>query len=606
MKVLLFSNDLMPFGNLPTSGGGLRCFQLMRGLQSHGIEVIASMPGFTYLAEKHRADIPEEQREWLWEWHTQDDLLRKARPDAVLFASNWDHFNLTRPYDVPLIVDLHGSRLIETSMWNNPASAEQKVRTFARADCLLCAGKRQRSYFYGWLVQSGRVPEDEHFIRYIPVSLSPELPEHIFPTADDDSAPVLVSGGGWFPWQNQAKTIFAACRQVAQRNRGTIRIFGTPHETATVSPEERLIRDIYSQVQTLAQSSPRIRVEGYIGRNDLIEIYRRAGVAVEAMQYNLERELAFTTRTIEYLWCGLPVLYNNYAEISEHIEEYNAGWTIDPTSDAEIALALDEILSSPKVLAEKSRNAQRLVRDRFTWDKTILPLVEFLKAPAAKLKGEEPALGAVAARPSYLSPRGTAVAVGLNETSTFSQHFIVPAENITCVSVPVSLAAADTREKIESVRLQIVDKNGAVLKRKTFPAATLPSSGQLLLNFSSLRPLRGGDRLRLEIAVFPKTNAPAGAAGEVLFQGLLESKFPFIAQQDTELAGLSLLGERIPVKAIAFHFMPGTGGMYRFRLLAERGLKMLRQGDWKRLSRAVYRRVPMITDRLKRMVFQGS
>src|SRR5262245_43572074 len=99
MKVLLFANDLMPFGQLPTSGGGLRCFQLMRGLQANGVEVVASMPSFTFLAEKHFADIPEEQRDYLWQWGTQDHLVRRVKPDAVLFSSNWDHFNLLVDHD---------------------------------------------------------------------------------------------------------------------------------------------------------------------------------------------------------------------------------------------------------------------------------------------------------------------------------------------------------------------------------------------------------------------------------------------------------------------------------------------------------------------------
>ena len=59
-KVLLFCNDLMPFPGLPTSGGGLRCWQLYNGLKSQGFEVIASMPAFTYLTEKFFDIIPEE------------------------------------------------------------------------------------------------------------------------------------------------------------------------------------------------------------------------------------------------------------------------------------------------------------------------------------------------------------------------------------------------------------------------------------------------------------------------------------------------------------------------------------------------------------------
>ena len=326
MRVLLFSNDLMPFAGLPTSGGGLRCWQLMKGMEAHGIEVLASMPAFTYLTEKYMDSIPEPQRELLWHWHTQDEILNRVKPDAVLFASNWDHFGLSKKPDIPLIIDLHGSRLIETSMWNEPVDTDRKVDIYSKADCLLCAGQRQRSYFYGWLVQSGGIPEDEHFIRYIPVSLSPEPFEHHYPKDE----PLLVSGGGWFPWQNQSTAIFKICEKISKENRGQIEIFGTPHETQTLSAEERNIREIYARIKGLADDSDRINVNGYIGRSDLLEIYRKASVAVEVMEYNLERELAFTTRTIEYLWCGMPVLYNDFGEISDHIRDYDAGWTVEP------------------------------------------------------------------------------------------------------------------------------------------------------------------------------------------------------------------------------------------------------------------------------------
>ena len=78
------------------------------------------------------------------------------------------------------------------------------------------------------------------------------------------------------------------------------------------------------------------------------------------MSWNLERELAFTTRTIEYLWAGLPVIYNNFSEISEYIKKYNAGWCIDPEDPNELAAILNEILADPHQLIELSMNAQKL------------------------------------------------------------------------------------------------------------------------------------------------------------------------------------------------------------------------------------------------------
>ncbi|MBP9837306.1 MAG: glycosyltransferase family 4 protein [Proteobacteria bacterium] len=593
MKVILFSNDLMPFGNLPTSGGGLRCYQIMKGLESQGIEVIASMPGFTYLAEKFFKEIPEQQKEWLWRWETQDELLVKSQADAVIFSSNWDHYNLNRPFNIPLIIDLHGSRLIETTMWNAPVSTDKKVQILSKADCLLCAGERQRSYFYGWLVQAGRFPKKEHFIKYIPISLSPELPEHIYPDSTDTKMPYFVSGGGWFPWQNQAKAIFSICKAVSQKNKGTIQIFGTPHETSTISAEEMKIREIYSQVKKISEQTDRVEVKGYIGREDLIEIYRRANVAVEVMQYNLERELAFTTRTIEYLWCGLPVFYNNYAEISQHIKDFDAGWVVDPQSDTAIDSIVNEIIERPELLKQKSLNAQNLVKARFTWDKTIAPLVEFLNHPQ-KAEKSEPVLGNVHSRPSYLSPRGNTIDVPLGgECKKVSQDFIIPDTNICLIQVPLTTYHEQGYEKIQQIEFCVRTEDGKQMIHKVCSGASLSAQGSVFLKFPFWKRPKGGEKLRLEISI--KTIQSSEKQHPALYlQGLLNSTYPFISSTERQYSGNSLMGDKIKVSAISLNFIPGGERLLRLKFLIQRSWQMVTSGQFKRFFSAVRYRLPQL------------
>src|SRR5690606_23877220 len=87
---------------------------------------------------------------------------------------------------------------------------------------------------------------------------------------------------------------------------------------------------IFEPLLERLKQSPRVTAPGMVSHDDLIDRYRRAHVAVDVMKRNPERELAFTTRTVEYLWCGLPVIYHDYAELSDYIREYEAGWTVDP------------------------------------------------------------------------------------------------------------------------------------------------------------------------------------------------------------------------------------------------------------------------------------
>jgi hypothetical protein len=137
-----------------------------------------------------------------------------------------------------------------------------------------------------------------------------------------------------------------------------------------------------------------------IPRNELIRIYCQSHIAIDLMQRNAERELAFTTRTVEYLWCGLPVIYNDYAELSEYIAQYQAGWCLDPADPNALRAVIEHIFDNPDDVAERGRNAQRLVRECLTWDRSIDPLDQFCRNPRRRVKSQKPF---TTVRPSGLS-----------------------------------------------------------------------------------------------------------------------------------------------------------------------------------------------------------
>lgn len=523
MRVLLFSNDLMPFPGLPTSGGGLRAYQIMRGLQAHGIEVLPSMPGSTFLAEKYRETISEEHRELFWRGDTQDDLVWRLKPDAIIFSSNWDHYSLSRKPDVPLIIDLHGSRLIENALWNSPIDRDRKVQIFGLADCMICAGAVQRNYFNGWLLQAGRIPGDSQFIRYIPISLSPEMPGRYDSYGDD--FPLIVSGGGWFPWQNQSKAIFAVANTIERFNRGTFSIYGTPHQTDEISPAAQKISQIYEQVKTMAADSSRIRVHDYVSRDELIPIYARSHIALELMQYNLERELAFTTRTVEYLWSGLPVIYNDYSELSHHIKEYDAGWTLPPDDSVALALVLDEIFNHRDRVKEKSVNARRLVADRFTWDRTIIPLVEFLRNPTISPPAA-PIRYSTYFLPPFLFPRGVYGGESLVAGRTRNQRFVMPAVRIKSLIVPLRIINLDPAATIE---VKVRNSKREIFSQ-TFAAGELQQDSRVQIDLPIFMKGLGGSEIELSLQL----KESGELHSDVRLLAIKDPVFPFIKEEGME------------------------------------------------------------------------
>jgi hypothetical protein len=371
-KVLIISSDILPLSGLPTTGAGLRAWGIGQGLAARGHTVVYSMPA---LALEGRQIADETIHKYAWTGRSLSQIIRLAEPDVVI-ACNWPVAANIKDCPAPLVLDQHGPHLLErqyqAAYRGFAENALAKRLALRNADYFSCAGDLQRLYFLPWLMEAD-FPFDEDRICSIPVSLSPELPVHEF-----DAETTLVYGGVFLPWQDPRAGLQEVLAQLQLRDQGCLKFFGGRHPVYPVDT------GLFEGLRAQLQQHPRVQVQPMVAHDQLIETYRRAHAAVDLMARNPERELAFTTRTVEYLWCGLPVLYNDYAELSCYIREYRAGWTVNPADPAAIRRAVSEIFEQPERVQEYGRNAQRLVRERLTWDRTIDPLDTICRHPSRR------------------------------------------------------------------------------------------------------------------------------------------------------------------------------------------------------------------------------
>jgi GT2 family glycosyltransferase/glycosyltransferase involved in cell wall biosynthesis len=372
-RVLVISSDILPYPGMPTVGSGLRAWGIGQGLISRGHDVVFSMPRAALVGRE--AIAPPEALKLAWENATLAQIVRLADPDVVVVC-NWPVMALlpTELINVPVGLDQHGPHLLEREYQKYGARDENtryKLEALSKADFFTCAGVKQLAYFQAWLDRAGWT-EQERRERSgaIPVSLSPELPAR---QPDDELS--FVYGGIFLPWQDPSIGLAALVEALDRHRAGKLYFYGGRHPVYPVDP------GIFDQLLEQLKRSPRVVAPGLVAHDELIARYTRAHVAMDVMRRNPERELAFTTRTVEYLWCGLPVIYHDYAELSDYIREYEAGWVVNPDDRAGIAAVLDEIFTQPAEVARRSQNAQRLIRERLTWDKTIGPLDTFVRHP---------------------------------------------------------------------------------------------------------------------------------------------------------------------------------------------------------------------------------
>ena len=369
-RVLVISSDILPLPGLPTTGAGLRSWGIGKGLEARGHEVLLSLPAACL---DKGWEIPKGMAEFAWRLGGAREVVDKAKPDVVVF-SPWPSVQIGQKLDIPTVLDFHGPHLLErefqgyaTRATNVPA----KVSAIRKADFFTCAGEKQRLYVLSWLLIAGIDLSDPNLVS-IPVSLSPELPTHVW----SDDGPTFVYGGMFLPWQDPSAGLRGLVQSMESSGRGALKFFGGKHPLYPIGNLDRfetLVKEL--------ESSPRVQAMGLVTHDELIEEYRHAHVALDLMARNLERELAFTTRTVEYMWCGLPVIYQDYAELSGLIREYQAGWVVNPADEVQIHEAIEEALSQPGEVRRRGENAQRLVRECLTWDKTIEPLDAFCRNP---------------------------------------------------------------------------------------------------------------------------------------------------------------------------------------------------------------------------------
>jgi GT2 family glycosyltransferase len=372
-RVLVISSDILPYPGLPTVGSGLRAWGLGQGLTCRGHEVVFSMPRAALTGREHL--VSGAIADLAWEHHTLLSIVRRVDPEVIVVC-NWPILDMlpSEGLTVPVILDQHGPHLLERhyqKFGDTQDNVRGKLNALRKADFFTCAGNRQLEYFKGWLARAGwSEAEIRDQAAAIPVSLSPELPEH-HPAEEV----TLVYGGVFLPWQDPSAVLTAVVEELERRRTGRLFFFGGKHPVYPVDT------GIFQTILDKLQQSDRVTAPGMVAHDALLACYASAHVAVDVMQRNSERELAFTTRTVEYLWCGVPVLYHDYAELSDYIREYEAGWLVNPEDADAVRHTLRHIFDHPEEVAARSRNAQRLVRERLTWDNTITPLDSFVRLP---------------------------------------------------------------------------------------------------------------------------------------------------------------------------------------------------------------------------------
>jgi len=384
-RVLVLTTEPLPYRGLSTTGAGLRAWGLYRGLAASGLDVIPAMPTDA-IAGKTIEDPSFSSSRNLFSRNHLTDFVNEIEPDVIVFQ----HWGLIRHLQIapcPIALDLAGPHLLERYYWrggddshNKPHKTfdlrseedlAEKLQAIRRVDFVTCSGNFQRLYFLPYMTMAGYSISNET-LPVIPFSIDPSPPEGV---DQERVSHRFVYGGMFLPWQNAEKPLRLLLEILDETGKGELCFYGGMHPSLDVSGGR------YEGIVKLLSTHPRVTMRGILPFEELCREYCKADVALDLFLRNPEREIAFTTRTVVYMWCGLPVIYNNYSELSGYIKDRDAGWTLDPDDEKAFRRTLQDILEGREDLEKRREAAGKLVLSEFDWTKTVLPLAKFCHNP---------------------------------------------------------------------------------------------------------------------------------------------------------------------------------------------------------------------------------
>ena len=110
---------------------------------------------------------------------------------------------------------------------------------------------------------------------------------------------------------------------------------------------------------------------------------------------HVETTFSFRTRILDYLWAGLPIVATVGDSFAELIDEEALGAAVPERDVESLAAAMESLLFDENAAEAARANVQR-VRERFVWERTLAPLVEFCRNPVRA--ADKPALDAPPSR----------------------------------------------------------------------------------------------------------------------------------------------------------------------------------------------------------------
>jgi glycosyltransferase involved in cell wall biosynthesis len=190
---------------------------------------------------------------------------------------------------------------------------------------------------------------------------------------------VIIWGGGIYNWFDP-ETLIRAVGRLSSSHRD-VRLFfmGVKHPSPHV-PEMAAVARARALVASLGLGGHVFFNESWVPYEERQNYLLDADVGVSTHFEHIETTFSFRTRILDYLWAGLPIVATAGDSFGDLIAHEGLGAIVNERDDASLAVALESLLYDAKARDVARANVAR-VRQDFTWERVLEPLVGFCRNP---------------------------------------------------------------------------------------------------------------------------------------------------------------------------------------------------------------------------------
>ena len=396
--VLVITGD--PVG-LQMAGPAIRAWNIAKTLSTEHDVRLVSMSKAVALDDiievatisYHKPNSVIEHEKWadiiIVQGHTLALFPSLETSSKILVVDVYDPFHLEQ---------LEQGKGLALEVWNKQVTdaTDALNHQLMLGDFFLCASEPQRHFWLGQLSALGRVnpytysrdSDLDSLIAEAPFGIASGDPVHNRPAmrgvvpgiGPDDK--IIIWAGGIYNWFDPEILI----RAVAQLSltHPTVRLFfmGVKHPNPAV-PEMEVVASARVLSAQLGLTGKHVFFnESWVPYGDRQNYLLEADLGVSTHFQHVETTFSFRTRILDYLWAGLPIVTTEGDFFGSLVGRESLGAAVPERDLAGLAAALERFLFDDASILAARENVAR-VRQSFSWDKTLAPLVEFCRNPQA-------------------------------------------------------------------------------------------------------------------------------------------------------------------------------------------------------------------------------